>query len=157
MKPNYNILRMSELRALTRERGLRGYSRLRKDGSIAFLRDSIWMQTNYNNLRLVELRVLGRECGLQDYYRLKRAELIEMHFWMRCSTTGQCLCLFDWLMWTIDPEAQPNLQSLRDLLPPPSESSLTPYELEQGFTVYRSFELTNEAGWMWKPSSRECY
>ena len=39
MKNNYETLRMPELRALTREHRLRGYSRLRKAELIAFLQD----------------------------------------------------------------------------------------------------------------------
>ena len=74
MEPNYNALRMSELRVLSNECGLQGYSRLRKDELIAFL--SIRMETNYNDLRLVKLRALVKEHGLQGYHRLKKAELI---------------------------------------------------------------------------------
>ena len=39
MENNYETLRMAELKALTRERKLRGYSRLRKGELIAFLQD----------------------------------------------------------------------------------------------------------------------
>ena len=39
MENNYETLRMPELKALARERGLRGYSRLRKAELIAFLQD----------------------------------------------------------------------------------------------------------------------
>ena len=39
MEKNYETLRMPELKALTRERRLRGYSRLRKAELIAFLQD----------------------------------------------------------------------------------------------------------------------
>ena len=39
MENNYETLRMPELKALTRERRLRGYSRLRKAELIAFLQD----------------------------------------------------------------------------------------------------------------------
>ena len=41
METNYGTLRMPDLRALTREHGLRGYSRLRKADLIAFLRDNL--------------------------------------------------------------------------------------------------------------------
>ena len=41
MKTNYNTLRMPDLRALMRERELRGYSRLRKAELITFLRDNL--------------------------------------------------------------------------------------------------------------------
>ena len=40
MENNYETLRMPELKALARERGLRGYSRLRKAGLIAFLQNN---------------------------------------------------------------------------------------------------------------------
>ena len=39
MENSYETLRMPELKALTRERKLRGYSRLRKAELIAFLQD----------------------------------------------------------------------------------------------------------------------
>ena len=39
MENNYKTLRMPELKALARERKLRGYSRLRKAELIAFLQD----------------------------------------------------------------------------------------------------------------------
>ena len=41
METNYDALRMPDLRALEREDGLRGYSRLRKAEMIAFLRDNL--------------------------------------------------------------------------------------------------------------------
>ena len=78
MEPNYNALRMSELRALEKEGCLGGCSMLRKDELTFFLRDSVRIETNYNALRLVELRDLARERELQDYYRLKKAELIAL-------------------------------------------------------------------------------
>ena len=40
MENNYETLRMPELKALTRERRLRGYSRLRKANLIAFLQNN---------------------------------------------------------------------------------------------------------------------
>ena len=40
MENNYETLRMPELKALTRERGLRGYSRLRKADLTAFLQNN---------------------------------------------------------------------------------------------------------------------
>ena len=40
MENNYETLRMPELKALARERGLRGYSRLRKADLIAFLQNN---------------------------------------------------------------------------------------------------------------------
>ena len=46
MENNYEALRMPELKALAREHGLRGYSRLRKADLIAFLQ---------NNERRVEM------------------------------------------------------------------------------------------------------
>ena len=41
MEVNYNALKIVDLRALTREHGLRGYSKLRNDGLIAFLQDNV--------------------------------------------------------------------------------------------------------------------
>ena len=69
---------MSELRALSKECGLMGYSRLGKDQVITFLRDSIQMETNHDDLRLGELRALVKEQGLQGYRRLKRLS------WLPC-------------------------------------------------------------------------
>ena len=40
MENNYETLRMPELKALARECGLRGYSRLRKADLIAFLQNN---------------------------------------------------------------------------------------------------------------------
>ena len=40
MENNYETLRMPELKALARERGLRGYSQLRKADLIAFLQNN---------------------------------------------------------------------------------------------------------------------
>ena len=40
IKMDYENMRVAELKALARERGLRGYSRLRKDALINFIRDS---------------------------------------------------------------------------------------------------------------------
>ena len=40
MENNYKTLRMAELKALVRERGLRNYSRLRKAELIAFLQNN---------------------------------------------------------------------------------------------------------------------
>ena len=40
MENNYEASRMPELKALARERGLRGYSRLRKADLIAFLQNN---------------------------------------------------------------------------------------------------------------------
>ena len=45
MENNYKTLRMPELKALAREHGLRGYSRLRKTDLIAFLQNNeCWVQ-----------------------------------------------------------------------------------------------------------------
>ena len=41
METNYGTLRMPDFRALAREHGLRGHSRLRKAGLIAFLQDNL--------------------------------------------------------------------------------------------------------------------
>ena len=54
---NYETLRMPELKALARERRLRGYSRLRKAELIAFLQDEIRRQEEPTT-REPELEVL---------------------------------------------------------------------------------------------------
>ena len=133
---------MSEIRALAKEHGMRGYSRLRIDGLIGFLWDSIRMETNYNAFRLVELRAFGLE-----YYRLKKTALIALIRSTPSAVMSQCLR--NQLVSTTDP----GLQSLQHLLPHLlkvhlfhmhwSELSGEPIEV---------FELMEEAGWMWKPS-----
>ena len=45
METNYDTLRMPDLRALAREHGLRGYSRLRKAELIAFFWDNLGLIT----------------------------------------------------------------------------------------------------------------
>ena len=72
------------------------------------------MGTNYDDLRLVELRALAKERGLQGYYRLQKAELIVL---LRDASKARP----DEPMLselTQDPEALPDLQSLRHLPPP---------------------------------------
>ena len=139
MEVNNNALRMSELRALMRERGLWGYYKLRKDGLTAFLWDNVWMETNYNALRLVELRVLMREHGLQGYYRLKKAELIAL---LRNNK-----------------HAPMPLPLVRPRPPKPMRPPPHSWRFVHSIQIGASFqgligvsESMEEAGWMWKPS-----
>ena len=138
---DYNTLKMLELKALVRERELWGHSRIRKDGLIAFLQDSVQMETNYDTLRLVELKALAREHGLQGYYRLKRAELIAF--------------LWDNVRTKPAPSVRPRTKPMRPPLPPP-EDSFAPYEVECAFgRVHRSSRSMEGVEWMWKPSLEE--
>ena len=140
----------SDLRDLARERSLQGYSWLRKDELIAFLMDSVQMEIIYNALRWLELRALLRGCGFQDNYRLKKAELIAL-----LSAAPRD----DEPMPTPVPTPTP-MPSVRSRPPkpmrprlPPSESSLTLYELERAFReLIGVSELMEQAGWTWKPS-----
>ena len=59
MEPIYEALQMVDLRVLARERGLGGYSRLRKDGLIALLWNN--QDRSYESMKLIELRALMRE------------------------------------------------------------------------------------------------
>ena len=53
MENNYKTLRMPELKALVRECGLRGYSRLRKAELIAFLQNNEnWAQRRQRPLQM---------------------------------------------------------------------------------------------------------
>ena len=137
-----NALRMVERRALVREHGLRGYSRLRKTGLIAFLWDNIRSMpaqsirssnVHYDALRMVKLRALMRECRLRGYSKLRKAGLIT-------------------LLWDIIRPAP--AQSVRSRLPkpmrppsPPPEDSFNPYELKQVLGA-GSLEFLNQ----WKES-----
>ena len=55
MENNYETLRMPELKALGRERKLRGYSRLRKAELIAFLQDDKRNQPENRNWKFRSL------------------------------------------------------------------------------------------------------
>ena len=132
METNYSTLRMSKLTALMRERGLWGYSRLRLDGLIAFLQDSVKMKTNYDALRLVELRALVREHGLRGYYRLKKAELIAF------------LC--DNIQPTPAKSVRPKPPKLMRPPPPPPEDLFNPYEMGRTFRRdHRSFRINGRS------------
>ena len=73
MENNYETLRMPELKALARERRLRGYSRLRKAELIAFLQDKDRRQeepTQQPELEVlqslaVEIRTWGFWCSFR--------------------------------------------------------------------------------------------
>ena len=76
-------VKWTELRALARARGLRGYTGLRKDELITFLWDNAMPERPvrpsnvlYDALKMVELTALAREHGLQGYSRLRKAGLI---------------------------------------------------------------------------------
>ena len=68
---NYEQMIVSTLKNLARERGLRGYSRLRKAELIEQLRNPAPLE--YTKAQLIQL---ARERGLRGYSRLRKAELI---------------------------------------------------------------------------------
>ena len=119
---------MSDLRALMRECGLWSYFRLRKDGLIAYLWDSVRMETNYSTFRLVELRALKRVHELQEYYRLQKAKLIALLGSMP-STAPRDDEPTPMPLVSVNPRPRPP-KSMRPS-PPPPECPLTPYELKQ--------------------------
>ena len=63
---------VSTLKNLARERGLRGYSRLRKAELIEQLRNPTPLE--YTKAELIQL---ARERGLRGYSRLNKAELLQ--------------------------------------------------------------------------------
>ena len=69
---NYEQMIVSTLKHLARERGLRGYSRLRKAELIEQLRNPTPLE--YTKAQLIQL---ARERGLRGYSRLNKAELLQ--------------------------------------------------------------------------------
>ena len=69
---NYEQMIVSTLKNLARERGLRGYSRLRKSELIRKLREP----TTPREPTREELRQLARERGLRGYSRLRKSQLL---------------------------------------------------------------------------------
>ena len=126
MEPNYNTSRMPELRALAKEHSLQGYSRLRKDGLIAFLRGQC---SNGNQLRCLEVGRAKSPCKRALIARLlqKKAELIALLKDMseECHEKPTPL---------VNVSSRPRPPRPTRPAPPPPESSLTPYELERAFS-----------------------
>ena len=79
MENNYETLRMPELKALTRERRLRGYSRLRKAELIAFLQDEDRQQeeppTREPELEVPQLLAVGLTKRQLKHRRNKNSKL----------------------------------------------------------------------------------
>ena len=69
---NYEQIIVSTVKNLARERGLRGYSRLRKAELIEQLRNPTPLE--YKKSQLIQL---ARERGLRGYSRLNKAELLQ--------------------------------------------------------------------------------
>ena len=70
---NYKRMKIPTLKNLARERGLRGYSRLKKSELIKKLREPILPR----DLTRTQLIQLARERGLTRYHSLRKAELIQ--------------------------------------------------------------------------------
>ena len=69
---NYEQMIVSTLKNLPREKGLRGYSRLRKAELIEQLRNPTPLE--YTKAQLIQM---ARERGLRGYSRLNKAELLQ--------------------------------------------------------------------------------
>ena len=70
---NYERMIIPTLKNIAREKGLRGYSRLKKSELIKKLRESILPR----DLTRTQLIQLARERGLTRYHRLRKSELIK--------------------------------------------------------------------------------
>ena len=70
---NYEQMIVSTLKNLARERGLRGYSRLKKSALIRKLREPT-PPRDHTRAQLIQF---ARERGLRGYSRLKKAELLQ--------------------------------------------------------------------------------
>ena len=70
---NYERMRIPTLKNLARERGLHGYSRLKKTELIRKLREPIQLR-DHTRTQLIRL---ARERGLTRYHSLRKDELIQ--------------------------------------------------------------------------------
>ena len=70
---NYKRMKIPTLKNLARERGLHGYSRLKKSELIKKLREPIQLR-DHTRAQLIQL---ARERGLTRYHSLKKAEFIQ--------------------------------------------------------------------------------
>ena len=70
---NYERMIIPTLKNIAREKGLRGYSRLKKSGLIRKLREPIPPR----DLTRTQLIQLARERGLTRYHSLRKAKLIQ--------------------------------------------------------------------------------
>ena len=70
---DYEQIPIPILKNLAREKGLRGYSRLKKSELIKKLREPITLR----DFSRTQLKQLARERGLRRYSRLKKSELIQ--------------------------------------------------------------------------------
>ena len=70
---DYEQMSIPVLKNLAREKGLRGYSRLKKSELIQKLREPILLR----DFSRTQLKQLARERGLRRYSRLKKSELIQ--------------------------------------------------------------------------------
>ena len=70
---NYERMKIATLKNIAREKGLRGYSRLKKSELIRKLREPIQLR-DHTRTQLIRL---ARERGLTRYHSLRKAELIQ--------------------------------------------------------------------------------
>ena len=70
---NYERMKIPTLKNIAREKGLHGYSRLKKSELIRKLRDPIQLR-DHTRTQLIRL---ARERGLTRYHSLRKAELIQ--------------------------------------------------------------------------------
>ena len=72
MEDNLHFLNVKSLKNIARERGLRGFSRLRKAELIEPIRNPPPLE--YTKAQLIQM---SRERGLRGYSRLRKSELLQ--------------------------------------------------------------------------------
>ena len=77
MDLEFKSLKLSELQALAKEKGLRGWTALRKQQLIEFLERNINRTPSLRTKKMSELRALAKENGLRGWTVLRRSQLIE--------------------------------------------------------------------------------
>ena len=125
---DYNQMTVKDLRALAKDNGLRGYSKLKKSELISFIRDNLKLKPTKRKplkpMTVKELRALAKDNGLRGYSRLKKSELISF--------------IRDNLK---NPSKPRPPKPTRPPPPPP------PYRLEQAFRgALRSFRIDGRRG-----------
>ena len=77
---DYNRMTVKDLRALAKDNGLKGYSRLKKSELISFIRDNLKLKPTKRKplkpMTVKDLRALAKDNGLKGYSKLKKSELI---------------------------------------------------------------------------------
>ena len=163
MEDNYNNMSVGRLRALAREHGLRGYSRLRKAELITFLRENLSAQEPVENhqpvgrtrarpLRRSKSPELPRETTFNSIRRSKSLELpCETTFnsihhskslELPCETTFNSIRRSRSLEFK-PPLVRPRRRPQRPIRPPPPPPNyFQPHQLEQAFRgAYISYRI----------------